>query len=364
MPSTLRGPIAEAPAGSRSASDVFADYGWCSCLFLPLSNMAFLAGGPYSWQAALLWTSPVWCCILLDWLGPAVDYRPPRPLSSGVYLGLLHGLALLQLVGIFLLVQMASQLTWGSPAEWGVSLANLIAMRIVTGTTSCCSGIALAHELIHRRGRWLRGLGRVLLWTVLYDHFTVAHVCGHHRHAATRRDYATARQGESFAQFWRRSVPGQWGEAWRHECARLRAKPVLRRWLGNRLVQGSAIQGTLLASIALLFGPVALAIFVYQAVVAVRLLEAVNYVQHWGLQRDGSRLGPAQAWSTRSWWSLNSLLGLPLHADHHCNAGNPFHRLVALDGSPQLPYGYFVMAVMVRVANDDYQRLAEKRLHC
>lgn len=359
MASISQRPSTDASAGSR----LVADYGWCACLFLPLCNVTFLAGGPYSWQVALLWTGPVWICIALDWLGPGVEYRPPRQLSEGLYLGLLHVLALLQWIGIFLLVQMASRLAWGGPWDWLVALANLVAMRIVTGTTSCCSGIALAHELIHRRGVWLRGLGRAVLWTVLYDHFAVAHVRGHHRYVAMHRDHATARRGESFDQFWRRSAAGQLADAWQFECARLRAKPMTQRRLANRLIQGAVVQGGLLAVIGLLFGPVALAIFVYQAIVAVRLLEAVNYVQHWGLQRAGRAPGPAHAWSTRSWWSLNSLLGLPLHADHHCNAGKPFHSLENLVGSPLLPYGYFVLALMVRVANADFRRLAEKRLH-
>ncbi|NJD05528.1 MAG: fatty acid desaturase [Methylococcaceae bacterium] len=346
----------------RMAS-VLADYGWLAGLLLPLCNIAFLARGPYSWDGALLWTTPVWISILLDWRGPEVDYQPPRPLPAWAYLTVLNGLALLQMAAIVLLLQMACRLNWDGPAQWGTSLANLIAMRVVTGTNSCCAGIALAHELIHRRGLWLRGMGRVVLWTVLYDHFFLAHVYGHHRHVATRRDHGTAQYGESFARFWRRAAPGQWIEAWKLEQARLRNRSNLQRWARNRMVHGLAIQLTLLLLIGFVFGPVALAIFTYQAFVAVRLLEMVNYIQHWGLQRDSATVGPAQAWSTRSWWSLHSLMGLPLHADHHCNAGKPFFRLNALKGSPQLPHGYFAMAVMVRVADDDCQQLLKKRLH-
>ncbi|WP_404326865.1 fatty acid desaturase [Aerophototrophica crusticola] len=57
-------------------------------------------------------------------------------------------------------------------------------------------GINTAHELVHRRHAWERGLGVALLSLTLYAHFRIEHVHGHHRRVATPDDPATARLGE------------------------------------------------------------------------------------------------------------------------------------------------------------------------
>jgi len=364
MLSTSPYPPSAAPVPAATPARWVADFSWAAAFFLPVCNVAFLIGGPYRWDNALLWTAPVWVCILVDWLGPVVAYRPPRPLAPAVYGSVLHALVFLQLAAILLMLRLASELTWNTPSDWGNGVVNLIAVRIVTGTNSCCSGIALAHELIHRHSPWLRWLGRLMLWTVLYDHFAIAHAREHHRHAATGQDCASARRGESFEAFWRRSVSGQFANAWKQECERMSRHGGWRLWAGNRVLQGLTVELLLLFAILLSYGPVALAIFVYQALVAVRLLEAVNYFQHWGLQRDEGPFGAAHAWSTASWWSLHSLLGLPLHADHHRRAGKPFFRLTVLEGSPRMPCGYYVAALFVRFANERYKNALLARLHC
>lgn len=322
-----------------------------------------LAPGPHTWQGALWWTMPVWLCIMADWFSPAVAYRPPRQLPGGLYLTLLHLLAILQFVSIGLMLKLAGELTWNTWAECATGAANIAAMRILTGTTSCCSGIALAHELIHRPSRHLRLMGRMVLWTVLYDHFAIAHTLGHHRHAATEEDFSTARVDESFDAFWRRSSRGQFSRAWRLENTRLQARPLWQRLPRHRVIQGLAAQSIFMVTVLLIFGWVALAMFVYQAAAATRLLEAVNYFQHWGLKRQQGNTAQALAWSTRSWFSLHSLLGLPLHADHHRHAHKPFHKLRIMGRGPRLPHGYFVMAILIRLSNSRFQRLAKQELH-
>ena len=332
------------------------------CFILPLSTFLFLSTAPHAWDAALLWTLPVWLCIAADYFSPA-DRSMPKPcviewlLDARVYV-----LFALQIANIVLLLEVSSRLAWGTPFDFATSAANIVALRTLVGTSSCCSGIAVAHELLHRQSKHLRWMGRILLWTVCYDHFALEHAHGHHRRVGTSADPATARHGENFASFFKRSVTGQWANAWRLERQRLQRHGGLGLSLRHRVLHGVAIELVLLVLIMGQYGFVALIMFIYQAVVAVRMLEAVNYLQHWGLTRQGSRLAGNCAWATDSWFTLHTFIGLSRHADHHTHAGKPCYRLRHRSECPKLPHGYFFMFIMIRLFNARYIEIASQQL--
>lgn len=320
--------------------------GFLLSLVLPVATLAFLSGGPRPWDEALLWTLPVWVLIAADHWSPALTRDPPKDLSDGPFDLLLCLLAALQFANVVALAAFASQTDWHSAGAVGVSLVNLLAARILTGTNSCCSGLAPAHELIHRRNRFQRLLGRLLLWTVFYDHFAIAHSRFHHRRWGTRRDPSVARSGESYRAFLLRTIPAQFRLAWRAD-----APGVLIGLAGETL---------LAVLITVQFGWVALAMFFYQAAVAVRLLEAVNYFQHWGLHaKDAAH---PVAWVGDSAVSQFLFLGLPRHSAHHRRAGETYPHLRFDPDGPQLPFGYLWMAVLVKNASGRYQTLAGERL--
>lgn len=77
-----------------------------------------------------------------------------------------------------------------------------------------------------------------------------------------------------------------------------------------------------------------------------RLLECVNFFEHWGLERRGPRVSPVDSWDTTSWFTLYTLAGLSRHADHHAFAARPYQQLRHWDESPKLPAGYFGMVVL------------------
>lgn len=332
------------------------------CLFLPVSTLAYLAGGPQPWPAALAWTLPVWLCIAADGISPACREDAIGDLPNWLYEARLYALFTLQLVNIGLMLILAGRLHWNTAADIANAAANIAAMRILVGTTSCCSGIAVAHELIHRRAPHRRWMGRILLLTVCYDHFAIAHRQGHHRNVATPADPATAHFGESLRDFWRRSAKGQFSQAMALEDARLAAQPPPLRWVRHRILRGLLIEALMLAAILRYLGPVPLLMFLYQALAAIRMLESVNYFQHWGLTRSQRRFSATDAWITDSWFSLHAFVGLSRHANHHSCAHKPGHRLRHWQDSPRMPYGYFVMAIMVKWFNRRYRRLASAEL--
>jgi alkane 1-monooxygenase len=187
---------------------------------------------------------------------------------------------------------------------------------------------------------------------------------GHHRNVGHQSDPATARFGESFNAYWKRAVSGQFKHAWQLENQRLQLTglrfPTLLR---HQVFQGIVFQIILITSILTVFGFSALIAFLIQAAAAIRKLEAVNYIEHWGLERSSRDSNQdILSWETDSWLTLHSLIGLSKHTDHHHHANKPFQQLDYDANSPQLPYGYFASIFLSIFANDKFQQLATQQL--
>lgn len=334
------------------------------CFILPLSSFCFLALGPHSPFAALVWILPVVACVAADYFSPA-DRRERWLCWPGWLLQIrLVSLCLLHWLNFLMLLQFAHRLQALGFDDLTTSAANLVSFRILLGTTACCSGFAVAHELLHQKSKVLRWLGRSMLWPLAYDHFAFEHGLGHHRLASTDDDPATAKFGESYEDFFWRSLQGQWLGAWIRENHRLGDSIGLRlsTWTKHGILQGILIQLILFILVLNYFGGLAFALLLYQAWIGIRMLESVNYVQHWGLRRSTNRFGYRDAWETDRWFSLHLFLGLTRHADHHCQGRLESRQLKCRTESPQLPAGYFVLSFMVRWRNALYINLLRKEL--
>ncbi|MBK9287726.1 MAG: alkane 1-monooxygenase [Flavobacteriales bacterium] len=198
----------------------------------------------------------------------------------------------------------------------------------------------------HRRLRWERDLARTLLLSSLYMHFIIEHNRGHHARVATPDDPASARQNEPLYAFWFRSVVFSFLSAWWIEIDRLRKDGRSPFGLGNEMIRFLAIEATLVAGIALLFGSTALWCFMGAATIGVLLLETVNYIEHYGLRRRLSESGNYQRVQHVHSWNSDLLPGrlmlfeLTRHSDHHYKASKKYQVLRSLDMGPQLPTGY------------------------
>lgn len=226
---------------------------------------------------------------------------------------------------------------------------EMLGLALSVGTMTGGIGLPVAHELIHANHRRVRAVGMLLLASVLYMHFRIEHVFGHHRWVGTPKDPATARRNESLWSFIPRSVVGQILSAWRIE--RRHAQKFGRM---NKMVGYLLIQSVLLMLIYLLLGPASLALFLGQAAMAITFLEAVNYMEHYGLERQqiGDRYEPVarrHSWNTKSWLTNSLSFNLGLHSDHHANASKPFYTLQHTDEAPELPAGYLALLPLTTV---------------
>jgi alkane 1-monooxygenase len=351
----LRAPEVPERAGALETARIWALH--LLCFVVPLATLAFLLTAPHRWWGALPWLLVIAASVVADLFAGPERRQPARRLARWPFDAVLYVLVAIQLANVALAVWLVS--------VHGFWRVDTLVMLFLVNVSSGYSGIVVAHELIHRRERHLNRLGRVLLGTVLYDHFSVEHVRGHHARVGTPEDPATARFGESYQQFFRRTVPAQLRSAWRLEAHRLGDAdlPVLdRRQLRNRVLHGLVAEWGVAIAIGLVLGPGAFAFFVLQALGAVRLLEAVNYFEHWGLVRRGKKPGPVDSWDTDSWFTLYTLVGLSRHADHHAYATRPYQQLRHWEESPKLPTGYFGMVTMVFVRNERFQELMTAEL--
>ena len=226
-------------------------------------------------------------------------------------------------------------------ADEGLTRAEWIGLAVSVGSINGAIGITFAHELVHRAGRVERVLGDVLLALVTYPHFAVEHVYGHHRHVATPADPASARLGEGFYRFWPRTVFGGMRHAWV-----LKPRTVARYGVTMAAVYAGVFWWT---------GPVGVVFFALQSVVAFTLLEAINYVEHYGLQRREvapgryERVGPQHSWDSSHRVSNWLLINLARHAEHHLIASRRYPALASRDRAPQLPAGYGTMLLLAFV---------------
>jgi alkane 1-monooxygenase len=215
---------------------------------------------------------------------------------------------------------------------------------VSTGLNSGMLGITAAHELVHRKEKWLQNLGIWNLFLVNYTHFYTEHRLTHHLKVGTPADPATARYGESLYKFYLRSIPGQFIDSMKTD-ARLEQRKGKRPYgLNNFTFRGVLLQILFMGFLFFLAGPVCFLAYLLQSVVAIHLLEYVNYIEHYGLVRNaGEKVSKEHSWQSDASTSRFSLFELSRHPDHHMLAYKPYHRLESIKQSPTLPFGYFGM---------------------
>ena len=232
---------------------------------------------------------------------------------------------------------------------------ELVGAILAMGLSCGGIGINVGHELGHRRGQTERFWAKLLLCTSLYGHFYIEHNRGHHARVATEGDPATSRKGETVYAFWIRSVTGGWISAWRLEAERLGRRGQRLLSLKNEMLRLQVGQGLLLAVFWAGFGPIAMLAFMGAAGAGILILETVNYLEHYGLQRRRNEKGRLERVQPAHSWNSNGVLGrlllfeLTRHSDHHAHPGRPFPVLRHFDEAPQLPTGYPGMIVVALV---------------
>ena len=296
---------------------------------LPLSAFALAALSPLGLLVlACLWGGP-WVWLALGWIAlAAVVIDLALPLAAGESEAEFPGSDLLLVaVGLGVILALPLVVRAAVAQGWPAGLGLALAAGLWFGQV----GHPAAHELIHRPGRVLHGLGVAVYALLLFGHHASAHRLVHHRHVATGEDPNSARAGEGYYRFLLRAWPGSIRAGLAAE-RRLRghAGPYRTYALGALagLVCGYVLGGlaglVVWAAIGLHFG-------------AQVLLS--DYVQHYGLRRAaGEPVGPGHSWNAPQWFSSALMLNAPRHSDHHAHPARPYPALRLARGAPILPW--------------------------
>lgn len=245
-------------------------------------------------------------------------------------------------------------------------IGRIISMGLLCGIF----GINVGHELGHRSNKIEQFMAKMLLLSSQYLHFFIEHNKGHHKQVATPLDPASARRGESLYAFYPRTLIGSYVSAWSIAGRDCKKKGVSVFGWRNEMIQFTAIQVAMLVTIGYFFGIVVLLSYLASAMIGIFLLESVNYIEHYGLQRKETTPGSYER--TQPWhsWNSNHVLGrimlfeLSRHSDHHYIASRKYQLLRHMDGAPQMPTGYPGMLILAhipplffRVMDQTFQRL-------
>ena len=183
-------------------------------------------------------------------------------------------------------------------------------------------------------------------------HFFIEHNKGHHKHVATPNDPSTAKFKQSVYAFWVQTFIGTYLSAWHIAIEDAKKKNGFLPAIINEMMLFQMIQLGLVLLIFLNFGLIITAYFILAALIGAILLETVNYIEHYGLQREkGSgelfeRVKPHHSWNSNHIIGRLMLFELSRHSDHHYMASRKYQVLRNMDEAPQMPTGYPGMIIL------------------
>jgi alkane 1-monooxygenase len=216
-------------------------------------------------------------------------------------------------------------------------------------------GINVAHELGHRVNKFEQMLAKSLLLTSQYMHFFIEHNRGHHKRVATPDDPSSARMNESVFSFYYRTIVHSYIDAWKIAITDVRKKGVKIISWQNEMIRYTVIQITFIALIFFAFGGLTTLCYVVAASLGIGLLETVNYIEHYGLQRKEIEPGKYERAMPNHSWNSSHVIGrlmlfeLSRHSDHHYIASRKYQVLRHHDSSPQMPTGYPGMMILAHI---------------
>lgn len=235
---------------------------------------------------------------------------------------------------------------------WALSAQNL--GLIYGGALFLAAGLFLgqvsnanAHELIHKPGRVLRWLGRMIYVSIGFGHHASAHLLVHHVHVATDQDPNSARLGESYWHFLRRAWIGSFRAGLSAESKRHGHNALRHPYTGY--VAGAALW---LSVMLALFGPFGAIAYMALCTHSVAQLLLSDYVQHYGLRRKigpGGKpepFGPQHSWDSPYKATMAMMLNAPRHSDHHANPMRGYPQLRLAQDGLYLPRSLPIMGAM------------------
>jgi len=329
-------------------------YLWLMALVMPLLPFAAVGLHAATGWAVWLWLGPIvilGIVPLVDLVGGLDRANPPDDVLEALerdpyYRWLTYAFLPVQYAGFVV--------AFTYIARGGLNVAESIGLAITVGFIGGL-GINTAHELGHKKEEHERWLSRIALAQSGYGHFYIEHNRGHHVRVATPDDPASSRLGESFYAFWPRTVFGSLRNAWRLEARRIGRRGAHPFRISNDVLNAWLMTAVLWAVMIIALGPGIAPYLVVQALIAITLLEAVNYLEHYGMLRQivgkpgferYERVDPTHSWNSNHIATNVLLYHLQRHSDHHAHPTRRYQALRDDERAPALPTGYAGMILL------------------
>ena len=245
------------------------------------------------------------------------------------------------------------------------TLIDKIAIILQTTLFIGILGTVPGHELTHRKqkkfdmfvGNWLLAFS----WDCT---FAIEHVYGHHKNACLDEDPASAKRGENIYLFIIKATLEEQISGWKIETERLKRRKLRFFSSHNGMIVGY-LRSLIITILTYIFGGlIGMLAFILCALLAKSFLEAINYIEHYGLVREkGKEVSMRHAWNSNHLLSSIYLCNVTRHSDHHKSSNlnfwelNPYHV-----DAPMLPYGYLSTLYLVLFTPFLYKKIMSKEL--
>lgn len=233
--------------------------------------------------------------------------------------------------------------------EYDPSTLEITGATLSVGIMMGVVGNNVAHELLHHSEAKDQVFAKILLTTSNALHFSIDHIRGHHITVGTDADTSTARIGESYYHFAFRNIFGSYANGWKLEAQRMKKNGLEVVSLQNTMVVFLFVSIFYNFLLLLILDVEYYFYYLLSTIVALFLLAASNYVNHYGLFRRELEdktiepVGAQHSWNSDFKLSRWLLFELTRHSDHHLNPERPYKILRHIESAPQHPAGFAAM---------------------
>ena len=331
-------------------------------LIVPISSLitilGIVLGGIYAWTGVFLFG----IYTVIDTLTKNIHLRAEtnevgesygiKQFQYSVMYVMLPIFILLQVVLAWRLYQYTSGALIQSSDLYGLTFESGIVATHLIGSVLSASlwaglGIIYGHELSHNKKEGFF-VSRLIMALSGASHFTYAHVYNHHLDLGHEDDPATAPRGRNvYAHTWL-SHAGQSKYSYDLEKKRLNNKGKNFLSLDNRWILGYLYS---LPSVFLFIwsgGLVGLLALIVVWSLSNFLLEALNFMGHYGLIRKEGEVEHRHSWDNDSVFTSWFFIEIGRQCDHHVRGETYFWELDDV-GGPNYGIGYFSLFVLTLV---------------
>ena len=343
-------------------STIFANIKYLLAPSLILVTLAgVIAGGMLSWiGVALLGVGVIVDTILRKQASSSMHKEDGTTKASPTF----QNLVMYMMLPVFVLLQLA--LAWrvygfmtGVPVEitatWfglipvysGITSLDLIGAALSSGIFIGI-GIIYGHELSHTKGFGFV-ISRLMMALSGSAHFCYAHVYNHHLELASEDDPATAPRGRTIYGHYPLSYLGQSKFLYNMEKERLSRMGVPFISWQNRWIRGYMMSVPSAVLFFMAGGWIGIAALATVWVISNFELEALNYLEHYGLIRVKDQpIDYRHNWDNNTLFTSWFFIEIGRQADHHDRGETHFWELENV-GAPNTGWGYFTIFALALV---------------